>query len=57
MYCTDNGATLIFTKLDGLSRVCSHLYQIGDSGLDLICIYMPELYTLTFGIFATIAQY
>lgn len=57
MYCTDNGATLIFTKLDRLSRVCSHLHQIRDSGLDLICIDMPELNTLTFGIFATLAQY
>ncbi len=55
--CTDNGATLIFTKLDRLSRIASHLHSIRDSGLDLICIDMPELNTLTFGIFASIAQY
>lgn len=56
-YCTENGATLIFTKLDRLSRIASHLHQIRDSGLDLICLDMPELNTLTFGIFATLAQY
>ena len=56
-HCINLGCTLAFTKLDRLSRQASHLYQIRDSGLDLICLDMPELNTLTFGIFATIAQH
>jgi len=56
-HCVNNGCTLAFTKLDRLSRQASHLYHIRDSGLDLICLDMPELNTLTFGIFATIAQH
>lgn len=56
-HCIDNNCTLAFTKLDRLSRQASHLYQIRDSGLDLVCLDMPELNTLTFGIFATIAQH
>ena len=55
--CIDQKCTLGFTKLDRLSREISHLFQIKDSGLDLICLDMPELNTLTFGIFATIAQH
>jgi DNA invertase Pin-like site-specific DNA recombinase len=56
-HCIEDNCTLAFTKLDRLSRQVSHLYQIRDSGLDLICLDMPELNTLTFGIFATIAQH
>ncbi len=56
-HCIEHNYTLAFTKLDRLSRQVSHLYQIRDSGLDLICLDMPELNTLTFGIFATIAQH
>ena len=56
-HCANDGYTLAFTKLDRLSRQASHLYHIRDSGLDLICLDMPELNTLTFGIFATIAQH
>ncbi len=56
-HCIDQKCTLGFTKLERLSRQISQLYQIRDSGLDLICLDMPELNTLTFGIFATIAQH
>ncbi len=56
-HCIEQNCTLGFSKLDRLSRQASHLYQIRDSGLDLICLDMPELNTLTFGIFATIAQH
>jgi DNA invertase Pin-like site-specific DNA recombinase len=56
-HCTDQKCTLAFTKIDRLSRVASHLLNIRDSGLNLICLDMPELNTLTFGIFATIAQH
>ena len=56
-HCTDQNCTLAFTKIDRLSRVAAHLLNIRDSGLNLICLDMPELNTLTFGIFATIAQH
>jgi DNA invertase Pin-like site-specific DNA recombinase len=56
-HCIEQNCTLGFSKLDRLSRQALHLYQIRDSGLDLICLDMPELNTLTFGIFATIAQH
>jgi len=55
--CVNTGCTLAFTKLDRLSRQASHLYHIRDMKIDLICLDMPELNTLTFGIFATIAQH
>ncbi len=56
-HCSENNCTLAFTKIDRLSRLASQLLQIRDSGLNLICLDMPELNTLTFGIFATIAQH
>lgn len=56
-HCIKENLTLGFTRLDRLSRRASFLYQIKESGLDLICIDMPELNTLTFGIFAVMAQY
>jgi DNA invertase Pin-like site-specific DNA recombinase len=55
--CKENSYTLCFTKLDRLSRSISHLHEIKEAGIDLICLEMPELNTLTFGIFATIAQH
>ena len=56
-HCSEDNCTLAFTKIDRLSRLASQLLQIRDSGLNLICLDMPELNTLTFGIFATIAQH
>ena len=56
-YCSENDATLAFTKIDRLSRSAYHLYSIVETGVDLLCLDMPELNTLTFGIFATIAQH
>ena len=55
--CKENKYTLGISKLDRLSREISFLFEIRDSGLDIICLDMPELNTLTFGIFATIAQH
>jgi DNA invertase Pin-like site-specific DNA recombinase len=56
-HCVENRLTLGFTKLDRISRRASFLHQIKDTELDLVCVDMPELNTLTFGIFATIAQH
>ncbi len=56
-HCIKENCTLGFTKLDRLSRKVSFLYKIKESDLDLVCLDMPELNTLTFGIFAVMAQY
>jgi DNA invertase Pin-like site-specific DNA recombinase len=56
-HCIEHKCTLGFSKLCRLSRQNSHLWQIKDSGLDLICLDTPELNTLTFGIFASLAQH
>ena len=56
-HCIKENCTLGFTKLDRLSRKISFLYKIKESSLDLVCLDMPELNTLTFGIFSVMAQY
>lgn len=52
-----HSATLIVSKLDRLGRKASHLFAIRDSGIDIIVCDMPDLNTLNFGIFATMAQH
>lgn len=56
-HCREENCTLAFTKIDRLSRIASHLLEIRDSGLNLICCDMPQLNTLTFGIFSSVAQH
>jgi DNA invertase Pin-like site-specific DNA recombinase len=55
--CAKNGYTLLFTKLDRLTREVEFLFAIRNRGVKLRCIALPELNTLTLGIFGTIAQY
>jgi DNA invertase Pin-like site-specific DNA recombinase len=55
--CSKNGYTLLFTKLDRLTREVEFLFAIRNRGVKLRCIALPELNTLTLGIFGTIAQY
>lgn len=55
--CVKNGYTLLFTKLDRLSRELEFLFTIRNRGIKLRCIALPELNTLTLGIFGTIAMY
>lgn len=50
-------AKLLIAKLDRLSRNAGFIFLLKDSGVDFICCDMPELNTLTLGIFATLAQY
>lgn len=52
-----NNATLIVAKLDRLGRKASHLFAIRDQGISLMIVDMPEINTLTFGVFASMAQY
>ncbi len=55
--CAKHGYTLLFTKLDRLTREVEFLFAIRNRGVKLRCIALPELNTLTLGIFGTMAQY
>ncbi len=52
---TVNGR-LIIAKLDRLSRSVSFIFALKDQGIDFVCADMPEMNTMTLGIFAVIAQ-
>lgn len=56
-HCKKNNATLLIAKLDRLSRNVSFIFTLKDSNVNFICCDLPELSTLTLGIFATLAQY
>ncbi len=55
--CVKNGYTLLFTKLDRLSREVEFLFTLRNKGVKLRCIELPELNTLTLGIFGSVAQW
>lgn len=55
--CLKNGVTLLFTKLDRLSREVEFLFTLRNRGVKLKCIELPELNTLTLGIFGSVAQW
>jgi DNA invertase Pin-like site-specific DNA recombinase len=55
--CSKNGNTLLFTKLDRLSREVEFLFTLRNKGVKLHCIELPELNTLTLGIFGSVAQW
>lgn len=56
-HCKKEKATLVVAKLDRLSRSVSFLFNLRESGIDFKCLDIPELNTLTLGMFATFAQY
>lgn len=56
-HCKKENTTLLIAKLDRLSRNVVFLFQIKESGVDIACCDLPELNTLTLGIFATMAQH
>jgi len=55
--CIKKGYTLLFTKLDRLSREVEFLFTLRNKGVKLKCIELPELNTLTLGIFGSVAQW
>jgi DNA invertase Pin-like site-specific DNA recombinase len=55
--CQKNSYTLLFTKLDRLSREVEFLFALRNRGVKLTCIDLPELNTLTLGIFGSVAQW
>ncbi|RYF87487.1 MAG: recombinase family protein [Chitinophagaceae bacterium] len=57
LICLKKGHTLLFTKLDRLSREVDFLFTLRNKGVKLRCIDLPELNTLTLGIFGSVAQW
>lgn len=51
------GGPLVVAKLDRLSRDVEFLFSLKNSGIYFICLDIPELNTLSLGLFATFAQY
>jgi len=56
-YCIIHKSILVIAKLDRLARSISFIFALKDSGIEFKALDIPELNTLTLGIFATIAQY
>lgn len=54
--CKKEDAILIIAKLDRLSRNISFIFTLRDSKVDFVCCDIPELNTLSLGMFAVIAQ-
>ena len=54
--CKQRNATLLIAKLDRLSRNVSFLFTLKQS-INFVCLDLPDLNTLTLGIFATMAQH
>ena len=54
--CKENGYTLLFYTIARLSRNVADLFQIRDSGVELKCITVPELNTMSLGTFGLFAQ-
>ena len=55
--CRKTKATLLVAKIDRLSRNASFLMRLRDEGVKFIAADLPDLNTLTLGIFASMAQY
>lgn len=54
--CKLTNSILVIAKLDRLSRSVEFIFSLKNSGVNFVCVDMPELTTMTLGIFATFAQ-
>jgi DNA invertase Pin-like site-specific DNA recombinase len=55
--CKNHKATLLIAKLDRLSRNVAFIFQLRDSAVNFVCCDLPDMNTLTIGLFAVVAQY
>lgn len=53
----DNNATIVFAKLDRMSRESEYAHSIRNSGVPLYFCDFPEINSLLFGILVAVAQY
>jgi DNA invertase Pin-like site-specific DNA recombinase len=53
----ESNCPLVVAKLDRLSRDVEFLFRLKNAGVNFVCLDIPELNTLSLGIFATFAQY
>mgnify|MGYP003151339987 CR=1 FL=1 len=56
-FCKKEDATLIIAKLDRLSRDVGFIFNLRDSGVKFKACDLPDLNTVTLGVFASFAQY
>jgi len=56
-YAKNKQATLLISKLDRISRNITFIFSLRDSGIDFVVADMPQINTLTLGIYASLAQY
>lgn len=54
--CKEKDATLVIAKLDRLSRDAKFILTLQDSGVQFVCVDMPDANHFTVGLFALIAQ-
>lgn len=57
LMCKKTGATLLICKLDRLSRNQAFLVNLKEAGINFRALDLPELNTLTLGIFSALAQH
>ena len=57
LHCRRQRATLLVAKIDRLSRNAAFLMNLRDAGVKFVAADLPDLNTLTLGIFASMAQY
>lgn len=55
--CKKNNATLVIAKLDRLARDVEFTFKVVNSGIKIHFCDMPQLNTMTLGVFASVAQY
>lgn len=54
--CKSTNSILLIARLDRLSRNIEFIFSLKNSGVNFSCVDLPELNTMTLGIFATFAQ-
>ena len=56
-WCKENKAVLVIAKLDRLARNVEFVFSLKNAGVEFICCDLPDMNTLTLGIFASYAQH